>query len=73
MKCVNHPDRAALGYCSRCGKALCTDCLVRLSTGNFCDTCANPGAAVRPRRAMPWWLIVLAAAVLLFLVRLVMH
>lgn len=73
MKCANHPDRAALGYCSQCGKAVCTECLVRLSTGNFCDTCANPSAAVRPRRAMPWWLIVVGAAGVLFLVRLVMH
>lgn len=73
MKCANHPDRAALGYCSRCGKALCTECLVRLSIGNFCETCANPGTAARPRRAMPWWLIVLAGVALLFLVRLVMH
>lgn len=70
MKCVNHPERAALGYCSQCGKALCTECLVRLSTGNYCEACANPTAAERPRRAIPWWLIVLAAAVLLFLVRL---
>jgi len=74
MKCANHPDRAALGYCSRCGKALCNECLVRLSTGNFCDTCANPGmGAARQRRPMPWWLIVVGAAVLLFLARLLVH
>ncbi|MHB8731977.1 MAG: B-box zinc finger protein [bacterium] len=73
MKCVNHPDRAALGYCSRCGKALCSECLVRLSAGNFCETCANPSAAARPRRAIPWWLIVLAAAVLFSLLRIVIH
>jgi B-box zinc finger protein len=72
MRCANHPDRTALGYCSRCGKALCPECLVRLSTGNFCDACVSPAAA-RPRRAMPWWIIVLAAVVLLFLVRLVLH
>jgi hypothetical protein len=72
MRCANHPDRPALGYCSRCGKALCTECLVRLSTGNYCDACANP-AATPPRRAVPWWLIVLAVLVLIALVRLFVH
>ena len=72
MRCAAHPDRPALGYCSRCGKALCTVCLVRLSTGNFCEACAGP--APRPqRRAAPWWIIVLAAAALLVLVRLAVH
>lgn len=72
MRCANHPDRPALGYCSRCGKALCTECLVRLSTGNFCDACANPAAGAG-RRALPWWLIVAAVLVLLVLIRLIVH
>lgn len=73
MKCVNHSDRPALGYCSRCGKALCSECLVRLSTGNFCDACANPSAARPARRATPWWLIVLVAGGLIVLLRLFVH
>lgn len=70
MKCAHHPDRTALGYCSRCGKALCTQCLVRLSTGNFCEACANPQD--RPRRGarVPWWAVVLAALAVLVLARL---
>jgi len=72
MRCAAHPDRPALGYCSRCGKALCTECLVRLSTGNFCEACADPVPRAR-RRAAPWWIIVLAAAALLVLVRLAVH
>ncbi|TMI76935.1 MAG: hypothetical protein E6H04_14685 [Bacillati bacterium ANGP1] len=68
MKCAVHLDRQALGYCSRCGKPLCKDCLVRLRVGNFCDACANApeGRLTRPRRGMPWWaigLIVLAALI----------
>lgn len=61
MKCAAHPDRTALGYCGRCGKALCKDCLVRLSTGNFCDTCANAPdrGAARARRGFPWWAVAL--------------
>jgi hypothetical protein len=69
MRCANHADRPALGYCSRCGKALCNECLVRLSTGNYCDACANPAAAP-PRRTVPWWLIVMAVVALLVLARL---
>lgn len=71
MKCANHPDRNALGYCSSCGKALCSECLVRLSTGNFCEACANPTAAAR--RAASWWLIVAGAGLLFLLLRLVVH
>lgn len=73
MKCANHPDRNALGYCSSCGKALCSECLVRLSTGNFCEACASPTAAARPRRAASWWLIVAGAGLLFLLLRLVVH
>jgi len=39
--CAIHPDRAALAYCAACGKALCTGCVVRLSTGNYCQACAE--------------------------------
>ena len=70
MKCAVHLDRQALGYCSRCGKPLCKECLVRLRVGNFCDACANApeGRAARLRRGMPWWaigLIVLAALIVI--------
>lgn len=75
MKCAVHPERSALGYCGRCGKALCKDCLVRLSTGNFCDSCANaPEPGVRPaRRGIPWWTIVLIIAAVVIALRLLIH
>ncbi|HLJ60423.1 MAG TPA: B-box zinc finger protein [bacterium] len=70
MKCANHPDRIALGYCSNCGKALCARCLVRTSTGNYCETCATSGdRPPRTRRAIPWWAIALGILVVLFLIR----
>lgn len=69
VKCAYHPDRAALGYCAACGKALCTACLVRLSTGNYCEACADPQDRPAPsRRRIPWWalaLIVLAGLILI--------
>jgi len=41
IACAYHGDRAALAYCSGCGKALCSQCVVRLTSGNYCDACAN--------------------------------
>ena len=75
MKCATHPDRAALGYCGRCGKALCKDCLVRLSTGNFCETCANaPERGARPtRRGLPWWALALIIVAAIIVLRALIH
>jgi B-box zinc finger protein len=75
MKCAAHPDRAALGYCSRCGRPLCKDCLVRLNTGNFCEACANNPEGVKPRaaRRIPWWVIVVVVLGIVVLLRLVVR
>jgi hypothetical protein len=69
--CANHPDRLAMGYCAGCGKALCSSCLVRLSTGNYCAVCAEtpdhrPPSA-RGRRGRTWLWVGLAALVTLVL------
>ncbi len=75
VTCAHHPDRRALGYCGRCGKALCTECLVRLSTGNYCERCANeaggpPHARARRRgRGTPWWAVALVMVLALILLR----
>ena len=70
MRCANHPDRTALGYCSSCGKALCNACLVRTSAGNYCERCTTAGdRPARPRRMVPWWAIALGLLLLLVLVR----
>jgi len=74
VKCATHPDRAALGYCGRCGKALCKECLVRLSTGNYCDTCANaPDRGGRARRGIPWWAVGLILLAALIVIRALIH
>ena len=75
MKCAAHPDRAALGYCSRCGRPLCKDCLVRLYMGNFCETCANNPEGLRPRvgRRIPWWVIVVVVLGVVVLLRVVVR
>jgi B-box zinc finger len=75
VKCATHPDRTALGYCGRCGKALCKECLVRLSTGNYCDTCANAPdrAPARVRRGIPWWVVGLILLAVLIVFRTLIH
>jgi len=74
MKCAIHPDRNALAYCSSCGKPLCTACVVRTSSGNFCEACATRGdRPPKTRRAIPWWMIALGVLLLLMLVRAFVH
>jgi hypothetical protein len=66
IRCAYHPDRDALQYCNRCGKAVCNDCVVRAAAGNLCRSCAEGlGRQPRPRSAQTWlWL---AAGVVLLL------
>jgi len=70
VKCANHPDRMALGYCAGCGKPLCSACLVRLSSGNYCEACTHPGdRPPQARRRIPWWAVVLVVLAGLILFR----
>jgi hypothetical protein len=66
IACANHPERPALAYCAGCGQALCAGCVVRLSTGNYCEVCAEtPDHRPRParaRRSRLWLWVGLAAA-----------
>lgn len=47
MNCTNHPDVAALTFCSRCGTPLCNDCQINTQGTVFCRPClvAAAGAA----------------------------
>lgn len=66
IRCAYHPDRDALQYCNRCGKAVCNDCVVRAAGGNLCRTCAE--GTGRPARARSHtWLWVAAGVVLVLL------
>lgn len=42
MKCINHPDREAVAFCSKCGKPLCEECIAyRDEKGHpYCAQCA---------------------------------
>lgn len=78
ITCAYHGDRPALTYCAGCGKALCGQCVVRLSTGNYCQVCAStpdlrpPGPPARSRTR--WWLAAAGiAAGALLVARLVLR
>jgi hypothetical protein len=61
ITCAYHDDRTALAYCAGCGKPLCGQCVVRLSTGNYCDTCAaapdHRPQSIAQRSRAKWWII----------------
>lgn len=65
IACFAHPDRAAIGACTRCGVALCDECSARLEGRLVCARCVAPiAAAVAPRVA---WRSLDAAVALLML------
>jgi len=65
IACFAHPDRAAIGACTRCGVALCDECSARLEGRLVCARCVAPAAApVVPQVA---WRSLDAAVVLLLL------
>jgi len=41
MKCYNHPDKDAVGICSRCGKAVCAEDSVVVDGKLYCKECAD--------------------------------
>lgn len=41
--CYRHPDRAATISCQRCGKPICTDCMVPAPVGFQCPSCVSSG------------------------------
>ncbi len=67
IRCAYHPDRAALYYCVRCGRAICPECVVKAVTGNLCRVCVERPARPRPRGGHLWaWVAAGAVLFLLF-------
>ncbi len=67
IRCAYHPDRDALQYCNRCGKAICSACVVRAAAGNLCRSCAEGPRRLAGGRSAHVWLWAAAGAVLLLL------
>lgn len=47
MYCHNHPDVAAVGSCTSCGKLICDSCAVDVQGKILCRDCISEGKAVR--------------------------
>jgi len=41
LYCANHPDTETVLRCSKCGKPICTRCIVQTPVGARCRECAN--------------------------------
>lgn len=41
MKCFNHPDIEAVGVCSSCGKAICSNCSMVINNKVTCKSCVE--------------------------------
>ena len=39
MKCVNHSEREAVSICARCGRELCSECVVEINGHLLCKGC----------------------------------
>ena len=58
--CYRHPDVATGVHCTRCGRAICPDCMIAAPVGHQCPTCVaearseyrkGPGRRVAVSRA----------------------
>jgi len=52
MKCINHPEADATGYCRQCGKGLCADCRRDVRGVVYCEDCLA-ATMMRPQAAAP--------------------
>ncbi len=41
LHCYKHPDRETLLRCNQCGRPICSDCAVKVSTGYRCKECVH--------------------------------
>jgi membrane associated rhomboid family serine protease len=39
--CYRHPDRLTGAHCTRCGRPVCTECMVEAPVGHHCPTCVK--------------------------------
>lgn len=79
--CYRHGDRVTGVSCTRCGRAICPDCMVQASVGHHCPTCVaesrrEPGGVRQVRwgrggeatSATPAVLVLIVVNVMVFLV-----
>lgn len=56
LHCTNHPNRETVLRCGKCGRPMCSDCLIHTPVGLRCKQCANirpsPIYDVKPARLL---------------------
>ncbi|MDD5191175.1 MAG: TM2 domain-containing protein [Dehalococcoidales bacterium] len=63
MQCYNHGDRAAVGACVKCGKAVCQECQVEVSGKVHCKQCVAKLAGTQTEGKS--WLVALLLSIFL--------
>ena len=53
-RCLNHPERDAIGICVKCRKYICAECATRISGVNYCADCLPRAGAEDTRRSLSW-------------------
>ena len=53
-RCLNHPERDAIGICVKCRKYLCVECATKIAGVNYCADCL-PSAKRREQKQPRSW------------------
>jgi membrane associated rhomboid family serine protease len=78
--CYRHPDRLTGTHCTRCGRPVCSECMVEAPVGHHCPTCVKddnkgvrqinwrPGTTQLGGRVTPMVKVLIAVNVVIYLV-----
>jgi membrane associated rhomboid family serine protease len=79
--CYRHPDQETRVHCTRCGRPICTDCMIPAPVGHQCPACVaearkafrmGPGRRARRLAATSVTTLMLVAIAAMFVVELVL-
>lgn len=53
-RCLNHPERDAVGVCVKCRKYVCVECATRIAGVNYCADCLPRAERRESKRERSW-------------------